>query len=171
MRYDVQERIFPLEAKVNRVFEVLSLIMSNRGRLRIVDLVRLSRSHVDKLLPDVNAGKMLDLIKVKGDSLLITDLGIKLLKGDSKARKEVGEKLVEFEPFKSAYMLTKEGEETIGEDIARRIARKGTYLHTDVRKNGAMIDAVLLQWGVTFSLVSYNGKERVWGRLAHASAA
>jgi hypothetical protein len=160
----MSERLFPLDAKVNRVLGILSLLIRNKGKLCFSDLAKLSKNHVDVLLPDLNAAKMLGLVRVKSGWIVLTGLGIKLHENDPGAKKEIRIKLKELEPFKSAYNLTREKGYVIGEEIAKRIAKKSSYLHTDIRKNRMVIDTALLQWGIMFGIISYDGKEKVWGK-------
>jgi hypothetical protein len=158
------EKLFPLDAKVNRVLGILSLLIRNKGKLCFSDLAKLSKSHVDALLPEVNAAKMLGLVRVSGGCIALTGLGIKLHENDPEAKKEIKAKLKEIEPFKSAYNLTREKDYVVGEEIAKKIAKKGSYLHTDIKKNRVIIDTALLQWGIMFGIISYDGKEKVWGK-------
>lgn len=160
----MKKALFPLDAKLNRVLGMLSLLIKSKGKLRLSELARLSRSQVDKLLPEVNAGKMLGLVKVSGVYILLTTLGKQLHEKDPEAKIKVRDKLRRIEPFMSAYALSMKRDEVLAEDIARVIANKGEYLNTDVRKSKTVIDSALMQWAITFGIVSYNGKEKVWLR-------
>ena len=159
----MQEKLFPLDAKVNKVLGVLSILVQNKGRLKLSSLSRLYKSNIDNMLSEVNAAKMLGLVKVGNDEISLTVLGNELHENVPGAKKEVRDRLKEIEPFKSAYNLTKGKGYIVGDDILERIAKKGIYLQTDPKKSKALIDTVLLQWGIMFGVISYDGKERVWG--------
>lgn len=157
--------LFPLDAKFNRVLGMLSILLSNRGRLKLADLARISKSHIDDLLPDANAAEMLGLVRVSGGYMTLTRLGIKLHEGSTPSvKREVSKKLKDVEPFKTAYEIASKDGYFVSDDVAKQVAEKGFLLHTDSRKTRTMIDTALLQWGITFGVISYNGKERVWGK-------
>jgi hypothetical protein len=167
----MQEKLFPLDAKLNRVLGMLSLLSENKGKLRLAELAKLSKSHVDNLLPDVNAAKMLGLVKVSGECIILTGLGNRLHEDVAGVKTEIRSKLKEIEPFKSAYYLTKEKGFVVGEEVAIKVMNKGFCLYCDTRKGKADIDTALLQWGIMFGIISYNGKQRVWGKSGQTSAA
>jgi hypothetical protein len=160
----MQEKLFPLDAKVNKVLGVLSLLAQNNGKLKLSYLARLSKSNLDNMLAEVNAAKMIGLVTVSGDLISLTGLGNELHDNVAGVKKKIRDRLREIEPFKSAYNMTKEKGYIVGNDIVDRIAKKGIYLQTDPKKSKALIDTALLQWGIMFGVISYNGKERVWGK-------
>ena len=160
----MQEKLFPPDAKVNKVLGILSILAKNKSKLKLSYLARLSSSNVDSLLPEVNAAKMLGLVTVKNDLISLTSLGKELHEHGAGVKNKVRDKLEEIEPFKSAYNMTKEKGEVVGNEIVERIEKKGFLLYTDSRKSKAAVDTLLLQWGIMFGIISYDGEGRVWGK-------
>lgn len=159
-------KIFPHDARFTRVISILSVLSSNSGRLSLGDLSEESGTQVDMLLPQVNAAKMLGLIRVKESDVVITKLGKALHRKEEGSESEVGRKLAGFEPFRSAITISRRKRRFTAEDVSDSMAARDVYLHVDERQNANLITTILLQWAIEFNLLAYDGERKVWSRKA-----
>jgi len=162
----VISKIFPHDARFTRVMSILSVLNQNSGKLSLSDLSEESGTQVDELLPQVNAAKMLGLIKVKESDVVITKLGKALHRKDEGSESEVGKKLAGFEPFMAAIALSKRRKNFTAEQVSDFMAAKDVYLHVDEHENANLITTILLQWAIEFNLLAYDGERKVWSRKA-----
>src|SRR5271157_4771440 len=103
----VISKIFPHDARFTRVMSILNVLSLNSGKLSLSDLSEESGTQVDMLLPQINAAKMLGLVKVKESDVVITKLGKALHRKEEGSEPEVGKKLAGFEPFKASISISR----------------------------------------------------------------
>jgi hypothetical protein len=162
----VISKIFPHDARFTRVMSILSVLNLNSGKLSLGDLSEESGTQVDELLPQVNAAKMLGLIKIKESDVVITPLG-KALHGKAEGSEaQVSKRLANYEPFKAAIAISKKRKTFTAEQVSDFMAMKDVYLHVDERENANMITTILLQWAIEFNLLNYDGERKVWSKKA-----
>jgi hypothetical protein len=101
-----KKTLFPLEAKFNRVLGIIDLLIEHDGVLSLSKLTHLSGEHVDILLPQIDASKMLKLVRVEKDNVHLLALGKKLYEGDAAAFGSVSSLLSKIEPFSTAVHLS-----------------------------------------------------------------
>jgi len=153
---------FPQDAKFNRVMGILRILYHNNGKMSINELTAVSKEHVDTLLPQVNAAKMLKLVRTRGDDVMLTKIGEGLHKNDENAIKYVSSELKAIEPFKTAYNLSKEMKHFTTDELTEKICNSGVKLDADPDKIRPALEELLVQWAIYFSILDYNGVDRVW---------
>lgn len=161
-------KIFPHDARFTRVISILSVLSQNSGKLSLGDLSEESGTQVDMLLPQINAAKMLGLIKVKESDVVITKLGRALHGKKEGSEANVAKRLAGFEPFRAAISISRRKRRFTAEDVSDSMARGEVYLHVDERENISMINTILLQWAIEFNLLAYDGERKIWSKKAGA---
>jgi hypothetical protein len=156
------QKEFPAEAKLSRVNGLLRLLSSNKGKLSIAQLSEMSKNNVDELLPQVNAAELLKLINVVDDDVIITKLGTQLRENDEEAIKKIFEELKKFEPFNTAYSLSKKIGMFKTENLADALAKKKIAFDIDKDKNINIINTMLFQWAIYFGVLDYYGADGRW---------
>lgn len=159
-------KIFPHDARFTRVMSILNVLSLNSGKLSLGDLSEESGTQVDELLPQVNAAKMLGLVKVRESDVFLTPLGRELHKKKEGSEEKVGKKLAAYEPFKAAILISQKRKYFTAEQVSDFMATKDLYLHVDERENANLITMILLQWAIEFNLLNYDGERKVWSRKA-----
>jgi hypothetical protein len=164
MGSNVVSKIFPHDARFTRVMSILSVLNQNSGKLSLSDLSEESGTQVDMLLPQINAAKMLGLVKVKESDVFLTKLGKALNRKVEGSESDVGRKLAVFEPFKAAISISRRKKSFTAEQVSDFMAKNEVYLHVDERENANLITTILLQWAIEFNLLAYDGERKVWSR-------
>ena len=159
-------KIFPHDARFTRVMSILNVLSLNSGKLSLGELSEESGTQVDMLLPQINAAKMLGLVRVKESDVFITDLGRELHGKKEGSEAKVRRKLSGYEPFKAALSVSKRRKSFTAEQVSDFMAAKDVYLHVDERENANLIGTILLQWAIEFNLLAYDGERKVWSRKA-----
>ncbi len=164
------ERVFPDSAKLGRVLGVLRIINHYEGKMTLSRLARLSRGDVDFLQPNLEAARMLGLIKMQKENVIITPLGTRLVKNDKNAKEQIAKKLRTYEPFKTADKHLDYGFSVNELEMALR--DKNIMWGSDPRKSQIVLKTMLMQWAIFFKLASYNGVSGRWSKVKnHTSPA
>jgi hypothetical protein len=154
------ERVFPRNARLSRVLGVLRILNHYDGRVKLSRLVRISRSDVDNLYPQLEAAKLLGLVKMQKEDAALTPLGLHLLKNDKGANAQILNKLKKYEPFKTAEKKIERGFSV--EELALVLMEKKVMLHKDEKRNHEALRDMLMQWAIFFKLASYDGVSGKW---------
>ncbi len=158
-----KEILFPFEAKFSRVMGIIQLLLNNDGKLSMHRLTRMSGEHVDDLLPQVDAAKMLGFIKVREDDVYLLDFGKKFYEEDKSAVEKVRSVLLKSEPFATAYALSKSLGNFTVDQLAEELNSKGIPLYgSDEEEAKKKINDLLLQWAIRFNILDYDGEKKVW---------
>jgi hypothetical protein len=154
--------LFPADGKLSRVSGLLRLLARNNGKLNMVVLSDLANEDLTSLLPQVQAAEMLKLARISDDVISITSLGKELNYNDEGAVKEVSERLKKFEPFRTAYKMSKEKGKFTTDELADELAGRRLTFHIEKDKNINIIKNLLFQWAIYFSIIDYFGLNDVW---------
>ncbi len=157
-----KEKLFQADAKLNRVNGMLRILFHNKGKLTVAKLSEMTNNEVDTLLHQVNAAEMLKLVKVVEDDVIITPLGKELYHNEEEADKEISSELMKFEPFKTAYHMSKTEGRFKSEELAEKLSRKHVQFDLDKVTNENIIKNLLFQWGIPFEIVDYYGMNDCW---------
>ncbi len=155
---------FPLDAKFSRILGIIRLLLRNDGMLSISRLTHLSGEHVDYLLPQIDAAKLLGIVRVDNDNVHLLALGKRFYEEDKDAFEKVKGALSKSEPFHTAIDLAKaSGNFTTGE-LLDRLSASGVSLYANPEEAREKISAALLQWAIHFNLLGYDGEQKLWSR-------
>lgn len=141
---------------------MLRILFHNNGKMSIAEMSRVTNNEVDTLLPQVNAAETLKLVRVVEDEVIITKLGKEMNENKEAAIKEVSERLKKFEPFHTAYMLSKERGKFTTQELEEELEKRKIAFHADGETNKNILNTLLFQWAVYFSIVDYYGLGGVW---------
>lgn len=158
-------KMFPREARLNRVLGVLRILNSHEGKLNLAILAKRSHIHAGELHPQIEAARMLGLARLDREDVLLTPLGRRLQGNDNSAVAEVLKKLKSYEPFRTA---GRKIEKTFSvEELAMLLTKKAIYWHTNEMENKEVLKDMLIQWAIFFKLASYNGDSQRWSKANH----
>ena len=111
------------------------------------------------LLPIVDAGEMLGLVKVDKGQVRLTEFGLKFQKTSKDKVKLVKDQLSRIEPFRTALKLagsSKKGVTT--REICEDLLWRDTRWHHKPDVNEALVQTLLIHWAIYAGLLNYNGK-------------
>ncbi len=153
---------FPTDAKLAKVTGLLRLLSHNKAKLSIAQVSEMSNSDVDTLLPQVSAAEQLKLVRVVGDEIILTKLGTELHENKEEAVKEISASLKKFEPFKTAYEMSKKNGMFKTEELAEELTKKKVTFNVDSERNINIINTLLFQWAIYFGVLDYYGVDGRW---------
>ena len=145
-----------------RAGQVLGLVEITGGLGGPIDLSRLADefgADLVTLLPIVDAGEMLGLIKVDKGDVVLTDFGIKFQKVTKQKVKLLKDQLSKIEPFRTALKLTSNSKKGVTtQEICEDLLWRDTRWHHSTEVNESLVKALLIHWAIYAGLLSYNGK-------------
>lgn len=145
-----------------RAGQVMGLVEITGGLGGPIDLSRLADefgADLVTLLPVIDAGEMLGLIKVDKGNVALTDFGAKFQKASKQKIKLLKDQLGKIEPFRTALKLatnSKKGVTT--REICEDLVWRDTRWHHNPEVNESLVQALLIHWSIYAGLLSYNGK-------------
>ncbi|MDA4129761.1 MAG: AAA-associated domain-containing protein, partial [Thaumarchaeota archaeon] len=110
------------------------------------------------LLPILDTGEMLSLVKVEKGDIFLTEFGLKFQKTSKHKVRLLTDRLSKIEPFKTALQLAGGGEGVTAADIAQALWDRGIRWHHSPEINEKLIQTLLIHWAIYAGLLSYNGK-------------
>lgn len=145
-----------------RAGQVLGLVEITGGLGAPIDLSKLADefgADLVTLLPIVDAGEMLGLIKVDKGDVILTDFGGKFQKASKQKIRLLKDQLAKIEPFRTALKLATNSKKgvTTGE-ICEDLLWRDTRWHHNPEVNESLVQALLIHWAIYAGLLSYNGK-------------
>jgi len=144
-----------------RAGQVLGLVEVVGGLGTAVDVAKLADefgSDLVTLLPILDTGELLGLVKVSKGDISLTEFGLKFQKTSKNKVKLLKDQLAKIEPFKTAIDLAgQKGSASTGE-IAEALWEKDLRWHHTPEINETLIQTLLIHWAIYAGLLSYNGK-------------
>lgn len=159
-----KKTLFPLEARFNRVLGIIKLLLRHEDVLSISRLTRFSGEHVDYLLPQIDAAKLLGLAKVDDDDVRLLALGKKLYKKDKDAFEKVRNALSKSEPFRTAIGLADAKDNFTMDELLDKLSANGVSFFANPEETREKVSIVLMQWAIHFNLLDYDGDDKLWSR-------
>lgn len=157
-----KDKLFPVDARLNRVNGMLRVLFHNNCKLTVAQLSKMTDNEVDTLLPQVNSAELLKLVRVSEDDIILTALGKSLYHNEEEADKEISKSLLKFEPFKTAHEMSKKEGRFRTEQLAEKLKKRKLVYDLDKERNENMIKNILFQWGIPFSIIDYYGMNDYW---------
>lgn len=141
--------------------QVIALIEAAIGEGGRADLAKLANNFgfdIKSMLPILSAAELLDLIKIDGGDISVTDLGFKLVKNKTDGLRLLKVNISKIEPFKTAIELSKDSNFITSKDVSEALANKGISFSEDQMENEKIIDEILIHWAIYTKVLKYNGK-------------
>ncbi len=155
---------FPLDAKFSRILGIIRLLLRNDGTLSISRLTHLSGEHVDYLLPQIDAAKLLGIVRVDGDNVRLLNIGKRFYEEDKDAFEKVKVALSKREPFYTALELANRSGDFTIDELLDRLSASGVSLYANPEEARGKVSSALMQWAIHFDLLDYNGEQKLWSR-------
>jgi hypothetical protein len=151
--------LMPLDARVADVLGLVDTVLNEFGGN--ADLFMVAKdmdSDLDSLVPALNASIYLGFLRVENGDVEVTELGRLFISSKIGERKRIlKERLINLEPFRTAYELGLRGPFSVDE-LIEELSRKG---YVDVRSPGSreLMALLLAEWGVFSGLLRRRDQE------------
>ncbi|MDG6995262.1 MAG: AAA-associated domain-containing protein [Nitrososphaerota archaeon] len=145
-----------------RAGQVIGLVEITGGLGTPIDASKLADefgSDLAVLLPILDTGEMLGLIKVEKGDVSLTELGQKFQRLSKNKVRMLKDQLAKVEPFKTALELATRDGEFSASDVANALQEKDIRWHHKQEMNEMQIQALLIHWSIYAGLLNYNGKD------------
>ncbi|MGC8630925.1 MAG: AAA-associated domain-containing protein [Thermoprotei archaeon] len=153
-----QTNVFPANVSSSQVIALIEATIGEGGRADIAKLANNFGFDIKSMLPILSAAEILDLIKIDGGDVAVTDLGFKLVKNKTDGLRLLKVNISKIEPFKTAIELSKNSNFITSKDVSEALANKGVSFSEDQMENEKMIDEILIHWAIYTKVLKYNGK-------------
>ena len=144
-----------------RAGQVLGLVEIVGGLGTTVDASKLADEfggNLVTLLPILDTGELLGLVKVEKGDISLTEFGLKFQKTSKNKVRLLKDQLSRIEPFKTAIELaTQRGEVTVAE-VCESLWGRDIRWHHNPEINEQLVQTLLIHWAIYAGLLSYNGK-------------
>ncbi len=145
-----------------RAGQVMGLVEVTGGLGTPVDLAKLADefgADLVTLLPIVDTGEMLGLVKVDKGQVRLTEFGLKFQKTSKDKGKLVKDQLSKIEPFRTALKLASSSKKGVTtREICEDLLWRDTRWHHTPDVNEALVQTLLIHWAIYAGLLNYNGK-------------
>lgn len=144
-----------------RAGQVIGLVEITGGLGTPIDVAKLSDefgANLETLLPILDAGEMLGLVKVDKGDVFLTEFGVKFQKASKQKVRLLREHLTKIEPFKTALELASKKESVLANEICDALSERDIRWHHTPDLNESLVQALLIHWAIYAGLLSYNGK-------------
>ncbi len=110
------------------------------------------------LLPILDTGELLGLVKVEKGDISLTEFGLKFQKTSKNKVRLLKDQLSKLEPFKTALELVAQKGRTSTTEVAEFLWGKDIRWHHTPEINEKLVQTLLIHWAIYAGLLSYNGK-------------
>jgi len=146
-----------------RAGQVLGLVEIVGGLGTAVDAAKLAdefAADLVTLLPILDTGEMLGLVKVEKGDISLTEFGLKFQKTSKNKVRLLKDQLSRTEPFKTALEIVSQKGSSTAPEIAEVLWEKGIRWHHTPEINEKLVHTLLINWAIYAGLLSYsaNGK-------------
>lgn len=154
-------RLFPLNTGVSEIRGIVDILRDNGGTMDMSKLAAETNEEIDVLFPIVDTCVILGLCTISKGVVKLTKSGSEL--GSHNTKELFAKALKKVEPFKSALGIINR-EKVSTRELAAKLKKKGIYFHQDEIVNMELLKNLLVKWGVTNVLFSYDGSIDLWSR-------
>jgi hypothetical protein len=153
----------PLKMPANvRAGQVISLVEIVGGLGSTIDASKLADefgADLQTLLPILDTGEMLGLVRVERGEVSLTEFGLKFQKTTKQKIRLLKDQISKIEPFKTSLELAsgrQDGATTA--DICKALGLKQITWHHSQELNDALVKGLLIHWAIYAGLLTYDGK-------------
>ena len=144
-----------------RAGQIIGLVEVTGGLGSPIDVSKLAYEFGDDistLLPILDAGEMLGLVKIERGNVNQTDFGLKFQRTSKHKIRLLKDQLLKIEPFKTAVeMVSKQGSVSAAE-VADALARKKVRWHHEHEVNETLVNGLLIHWAIYAGILSYKSE-------------
>jgi hypothetical protein len=150
-----------------RAGQVLGLVEIIGGLGTAVDASKLADefgADLTTLLPILDTGEMLGLVKVAKGDISLTEFGLKFQRTSKYKVRLVKDKLASIEPFKTAIELAGKKGGVSASEVAQELWDRGIRWHHSPEINEKLVQTLLIHWAIYAGLLSY-GKAGIFQKV------
>ena len=152
----------PLVMPANvRAGQIIGLVEVVGGLGTTVDVAKLADefgSDLVTLLPILDTGELMGLVKVEKGDISLTEFGRKFQKTSKYKVRLLKDQLSKLEPFKTALDLAAEKGSVSTREICEALWERDLRWHHTPEINETLVQTLLIHWAIYAGLLSYNGK-------------
>jgi hypothetical protein len=141
-----------------RAGQIIGLVEVTGGLGSPIDVSKLADefgADIATLLPILDAGEMLGLVRIEKGDVALTEFGLKFQRTSKNKVRLLRDELTRIEPFKTALELAlSKGSVSAGE-IAETLIRKRIVWHHEQEVNEAVVNSLLIHWAIYAGLLQY----------------
>jgi len=144
-----------------RAGQILGLVEVVGGLGTAVDAAKLADEFgfdLVTLLPILDTGELLGLVKVDKGDVSLTEFGRKFQKTSKNKVKLLKDLLSKIEPFKTAIELAAQRREVTTAEICEALWSRDIRWYHNPEINEQRVQEMLIHWAIYAGLLSYNGK-------------
>ncbi len=144
-----------------RAGQVIGLVEITGGLGSPIDVSKLADefgADLAVLLPILDTGEMLGLVKVEKGDVSLTDLGLKFQKVAKNKVRMLKDPLSKIEPFRTGLELAERNGSFSTAEIAEALREKDIRWHHKQEVNESLLQALLIHWAIYAGIFTYNGK-------------
>ena len=150
-----------------RAGQVLGLVEIIGGLGTAVDASKLADefgADLTTLLPILDTGEMLGLVKVEKGDISLTEFGVKFQRTSKNKVRLVKDKLATLEPFKTASEMAGKSGGVTASEVAQELWDRGVRWHHTPEINQTLVQTLLIHWAIYAGLLSY-GKTGIFQKV------
>ena len=144
-----------------RAGQVIGLVEVTGGLGSPIDASKLAEefgADLVTLLPIIDTGEMLGLIKSERGDVSLTDFGLKFQKLSKNKVSFLKDHISKIEPFRTALELASGKKYISAHDAAEALQLKDVRWHHKPELNESIIQSLLIHWAIYAGILTYNGK-------------
>lgn len=157
--------MMPANVRGGQVISLVEVTGSIGGRVDAPKLADELGADIAVLLPILDAAEMLGLVRSEKGDVHLTELGHKFQKTSKLKLKMLKDKIAAIEPFRTALELSAKGKPITAAHVAESLSELGLKWHYQPDINEALIQALLIHWGIYAGLLRYDGKSGKFQRI------
>jgi hypothetical protein len=144
-----------------RAGQIVSLVEITGGLGSRIDIPRLAdefSANIETLLPILDTGEILGLVRTEKGDVFLTDFGLKFQKTSKNKIRLLKDVLSKIEPFKTALDICAAKGFATSHEIASSLEAMDVRWHHSPELNEALIQALLIHWAIYAGLLTYDGR-------------
>ncbi|MDG6928653.1 MAG: AAA-associated domain-containing protein [Nitrososphaerota archaeon] len=146
--------LFPADVKASQLTTFLRVISYSGGTMDVARVADELDMDLTRLIPILDAAEMLCLVKVEKGEVKLSKAGQDLLSVRKGRLLRIREALTKVEPFRTAVAMR--GRFT-ADELAQEMEARSIRWHHEDEVNHAIVDELLIHWGIYAGLVDYDG--------------
>jgi hypothetical protein len=153
-------KLFPLDTGVSQIRGIVEIMKDHSGKIEMSKLAEETNDEIDDLFPLIDTCVLLKLCTVKDGVVKLTKSGMNLATNNT--RQVFANALDKVEPFKSALVEVGKKKKISTQDLAKALYKKGILYNSDQITNTELLKNLLLKWGVSNKIITYNNDSEMW---------
>lgn len=145
-----------------RAGQIIGLVEVTGGLGSPIDASQLAHEFgydIATLLPILDTGEMLGLVKIEKGGVSLTEFGVKFQKTSKHKIRLVKDIIAKIEPFRTALELARHKGSITSRDVTGALRRTDIRWHHVDELNESLIQDLLIHWAIYAGLLSYDGKK------------